>query len=56
MWVGCAARLEFFTNAERILVVKRKNKRPLRRSRFMWENNVKEDIREIWFGLFWFTI
>jgi hypothetical protein len=37
-------------NAYRVLVGKSERKRPLRKSRHKWENNMKMDLREIEFG------
>jgi hypothetical protein len=39
-------------NAYRILMRKQEGKRPLRRLRHRWENNIKMDLREIrWDGM-----
>jgi hypothetical protein len=41
-------------NAYKILVGKREGKRPLRRLRNRWKNNIKMDLREIgWEGVDW---
>jgi hypothetical protein len=41
-------------NAYKILVRKRKGKRPLRRPRHRWEYNVRMDLKEIgWEGMDW---
>jgi hypothetical protein len=41
-------------NACRILVGKPEGKRPLRRPRRRWEDNIKMDLREIgWGGMYW---
>jgi hypothetical protein len=37
-------------NAYRILVGKPEGKRPLGRSRRWWEDSIKMDLREIWWG------
>jgi hypothetical protein len=46
-WVGHVARMGEKMNAYRILVGKPERKRPLRRPRRMWEDNIKMDLREI---------
>jgi hypothetical protein len=47
-------------NAYRILVGKPEGKRPLRRTRRRWVDNIKLDLREIgwaeWTGLMWLRI
>jgi hypothetical protein len=46
-------------NACRILVEKPKDKRPLRRPRRRWVDNIKMDLREngmVWIGLMWLRI
>jgi hypothetical protein len=41
-------------NAYNILIVKPEGKIPLGRSRFRWEDNVRMDLREIWWdGVNW---
>jgi hypothetical protein len=45
-WVGHAARMGAKRNAYRILVEKPEGKRPLRRPRGRWVDNVKVDLRE----------
>jgi hypothetical protein len=41
-------------NAFNILVVKPEGKRPLRRSKCRWEDNIKMDLREVvWEGMDW---
>jgi len=47
-WVGHVARLEAMRNAYNILVGKSEGKRPLRRSRYRWKDNIRMDLREIW--------
>jgi hypothetical protein len=46
--------------AYRVLVGKRERKRPLRRPRHRWEDNIKMDLQEMgwraWNGLIWLTI
>jgi hypothetical protein len=49
-------------NAYEILMGKPEGKRPLRRPRLMWVDNIKMDLREIawdgmvWIGLIWLRI
>jgi hypothetical protein len=44
-------------NAYRILVGKPEGKRPLRRPRHRWEDNIKMDLREIgWGGIDWIDL
>jgi hypothetical protein len=44
-------------NAKRILMVKSEGKRPLRRSRRRWVDNIKTDFREIgWDGMDWIDL
>jgi hypothetical protein len=47
-------------NADRILMGKPEGKRPLGRSRSMWEDNIKMDLREmdevVWTGFIWMRI
>jgi hypothetical protein len=42
-WAGPAARMGETMNAYRILVEKPEGKRPLRRSKRRWVNNIKMD-------------
>jgi hypothetical protein len=53
-WAGHVARMGEKRNAYRILVGKPGGKRPLRRSRRRWMDNVKIELREMglgWYGL-----
>jgi len=44
-------------NAENILVGKPDKKRPLGRPRRGWENNIRTDLREIWWeGVVWIHV
>jgi hypothetical protein len=45
-WTGHATRMGEKRNAYRILVGKPEGKRPPRRPRRMWEDNIKMDLRE----------
>jgi hypothetical protein len=47
-WVGHMALMGEMRNAYRILVGKPEGKRPLGRRRCRWEDNIKMDLREIW--------
>jgi hypothetical protein len=47
IWTGHVARMEAKRNTCRILVGKSKGKRPLRRLRHRWKDNIKMDLREI---------
>ena len=44
-WAGHVARMEQSRNAYRVLVGKPESKRPLRRQRRRWEDNIKMDLR-----------
>jgi hypothetical protein len=46
-WAGYVARMEEKRNAYRILVGKPQEKRPLKRPKCRWVNNIKIDFREI---------
>jgi hypothetical protein len=50
-WAGYVAGLGEKRNTYRILVVKPEGKRPLGRTRCMWEGNIRTNLREIWYGL-----
>jgi hypothetical protein len=47
MWAGHVARKREGTGVYRVLVWRTEGKRPLRRPRRRWEDNIKMDIREI---------
>jgi hypothetical protein len=56
-WAGHVARMEEKMNACRILVGKSKEKRPLRRPRCRWMDNIKIDLRKIGFdGMDWIDV
>jgi hypothetical protein len=58
-WVGHVARMREKRNAYRILVGKPEGKRPLRRPRCRWVDNIKMDLRYdgmLWIGLIWLRI
>ena len=46
-WAGHVARMEEGRSAFKILTGKPRRKRPLRRSRRRWEDNIKIDLKEI---------
>ena len=46
-WAGHVARMDQFRNAYRVLVGKPESKRPLRRPRRTWEDDIKMDLREV---------
>jgi hypothetical protein len=47
-WAGRVARMSEGTGFYGMLVGRLKGKRPLRRPRRRWEDNIKMDLREIW--------
>ncbi|KAJ4436360.1 hypothetical protein ANN_18992 [Periplaneta americana] len=49
-WVGHVARMGESRNAYRVLVGRPEGKRPLRRPRRRWEDNIKMDLREVGYG------
>jgi hypothetical protein len=51
-WAGHVVRMGEKRNAYRTLVEKLKGKRPLRRERCRWVDNIKMDLREIGLGGF----
>jgi hypothetical protein len=56
-WGGHIARVGKKRNACRVLVGKPEGKRPLRRPRCRWEDNIKMDLREIgWGGMDWINL
>jgi hypothetical protein len=53
----CSTNREEEENGHRILVGKTERKRPLRRPRRRWVNNIRMDIREIeWGGMNWIDL
>ena len=46
-WTGHVARMEQSRNAYRVLVGNPEGKRPIRRPRRRWEDNIKMDLREV---------
>jgi hypothetical protein len=56
-WAGHVACMEEKRNAYRILVGKPEEKRPLKRPRCRWEDNIKIDLRVIeWGGVDWIDL
>jgi hypothetical protein len=56
-WDGHVARVGETRNAYRILVVNTEGKRPLRRPRCRWVNNIKMNLIEIgWDGVDWIEL
>jgi hypothetical protein len=47
-WAEHIARMGELTNAYNILLGKREGKRPFGRSRCRWQDNIRTDLREIW--------
>jgi hypothetical protein len=51
-WAGHTARMGWMRNTYIILVRKRERKRPLRRPRRRWDDNIRMDLREVdWEGV-----
>jgi len=46
-WMGHVTHMEEMRNAYNILVGKLKEKRPLRRPRHRWDNNIRMGLREV---------
>jgi hypothetical protein len=59
-WAGHAVHMGQMKNAYKIMVGKSKGKRPLKRPRCRWEDNIKMNIKEIglraWIGFMWLRI
>jgi hypothetical protein len=56
-WAGHVARMGEKRSVYRVLVVKRKGKRPLGRRRRRWEDNIKMDLNEVGFvGMDWIKL
>jgi hypothetical protein len=56
-WAGHVARMGETGNANRILVGKTEGKRPLRRLKRRWVDDIKIDLREIgWDGMNWINL
>jgi hypothetical protein len=53
-WAGHTARMGEKRNTYRMLVRKPEGKRPRGRPRRRWLNNIKMDLREIWYGWYGF--
>jgi len=53
-WAGNVARVGEMRNAYNILVGKHEGKRPLETPRHRWSDNMRTDIREMWWeGMDW---
>jgi hypothetical protein len=56
-FAGHVARIGRKRNAYRILVGKSEGKRPLRRPRRRWVDNIKIDLRDVgWYGMDWIDL
>jgi hypothetical protein len=59
-WAGHVARMGERRGVYRVLVGKPEGKRPLRRHRLRWEDNIKIDLKEVgcrvWTGSSWLRI
>ena len=59
-WAGYVERMAERKGGHRILVGKPEGRRPLRRPRRRWENNIKMEVREVgwraWAGSLWLRI
>jgi hypothetical protein len=56
-WEGHVARMGETRNSYRILVGKPEGKRPIRRPRRSWVDNIKMDLGEIgWDGVYWIEL
>jgi hypothetical protein len=56
-WAEHVARMREKENAYGILVGKPEGKRPLRRPRRRWEDDIRVDLREIgWGGMYWIDL
>jgi hypothetical protein len=56
-WAGQVARMGEKRNASRVLVRKTEEKRPLRRPKRRWVDNIKTDLREIgWDSMDWIDL
>jgi hypothetical protein len=49
-WAGHVARMGEERGVYRVLVGKREGKRPLGRSRYRWEDNIRMDLQEVGCG------
>jgi hypothetical protein len=56
-WTGHVARIGEKRNAYRLLVEKPEGKRPLRRPRHRWVDNIRMDLGEVgWGGVDWICL
>jgi hypothetical protein len=52
-WAGHEARTEETRGTYRILVGRPEGRRPLRRPRRRWEDNIKMDLQDVGWGMDW---
>jgi len=50
-WAGHVARMLQGKGVYRVLVGKSEGNKPLTRTRFRWEDNIKMDLQEVGYGL-----
>ena len=56
-WLGHVAHLGERRGAYRVLMGKPEGKKPLRRPRCRWKDNIKVDLQEVgWGGMDWFDM
>jgi hypothetical protein len=55
-WAGHVARKGVKRGAYRILVRRPEGRRPLGRSRRRWEDNIKMDLQEVGWGMYWIEL
>jgi hypothetical protein len=56
-WAGHVTHMVENRNAYRILVGKSEGRRPLRRPRYRWKDNIKMDLKETgWSGMDWMDL
>jgi hypothetical protein len=55
-WAGNVARMGEKRDAYRILVGRPEGRRPLGRSRLRWEDNIKMDLQEVGWGMYWIEV
>jgi hypothetical protein len=55
-WAGHVARMGENRGAYRILVGTSEKRRPLRRPRHRWKDNIKMDLQELGWGIYWIEL
>jgi hypothetical protein len=55
-WARHVARMEEKRGASRILVGRPEGRRPLGRPRRRWEDNIKMDIQDVGWGMYWIQL